>query len=340
MSVVNEHVKLLPIALFIFLAGCVNAIGGDQAGDLYVFKCTLPSQPGKVDFDLLYIPDSIVLDGDEAFEIIDGYLYNTIYLGEDTKPVSVSLKVSPLVGSAILEADGKSAEDEPLEIGVDPPEYYPDTGEILQSEKDFTITLKIPGQIADIGAMNFVISAEYSTESRISIPLCLGYDPASVKVSPDVRNCDPLNIPQACYSSSPIIPSSINVDVKGTSRNARYIVEITLSDEFNGLVEENNRRTVNINSISLIVDSKEFQEGGSVIKCTPSPDSKLYMDRVNKIVCRIYLDELKDQCGGSGCFVDDNSLHVGKGVLLDIKLSYDYRISKVYGPIGLEKLYS
>ena len=140
---------------------------------------------------------------------------------------------------------------------------------------------------------------------------------------------------------------SIGTPWGGTEIRGYYIIRFSLKDVYGGLgsCTENplsNIRKVKVNKISLKIDDLSL-ELGDVFTC-PSikgdgEDKYVYLGRSNEIVCYVYLDKLVNKCKNSNnCYLDENSLKLGKSAMISIELEYDYCRSITLGPAKITTL--
>jgi len=98
-----------------------------------------------------------------------------------------------------------------------------------------------------------------------------------------------------------------------------------------------------VDKIELKVDDLSIEEGGDIFRCYPleKKDGKsyIYLRPSNEIVCYVYLDKLADKCKqNNNCYLDENSLKLGKSAMISIKLEYDYCRSMSLGPAKIVTL--
>jgi len=328
---------MLPLVL---LAGCTNT-QTQPSKPMSAFKCTLPSQPGVISAEVTDFPSEILASSEEETPIIFSVEFENTITGVDDDKIELKYTFIPNIGKKFDNT-----------ISMYLAYYDPTSGQITPYVTFEQIETEIPAGISEIGVYKGLLKWEFKGKTKVYIPICIGLDPKKTKVSPEAMVCDPTDLPEPCYSASPVIVNVESVKAMGFIRESKggikeikghYIIKFSLKDVYGGLgkcYEDllSNIRKVKVNKIELKVDDLSIElDDKDIFKC-PSIKGEgtnryVYLGRSNEIICHIDLNMLMEECKRSGqCYLDVNSLKLGKSAMISIELEYDYCRSITLGP--------
>jgi len=328
-------VLILPLVL---LAGCTNT-QTQPSKPMSAFKCTLPSQPGVINVEVTDFPSEILASSEEATPIIFSVIFENTITGVEYPGDKIDVKYTfiPNIGN-------KFEKTVPVYLAY----YDPTSNQITPYTSFEQIETEIPAGISEIGVYKGLLKWEFKGKTKVYIPICIGFDPKITRVSPEAMVCDPTSLPEPCYSASPVIVNVESVrsmgipgkdieDVRGY-----YVIRFSLEDVYGGLgsCDEDplsNIKKVKVNKIELKIDDLSIGLDEDIFTCQSireeGGNKYVYLGRSNEIVCRIDLNMLIDECNRSGkCYLDINSLKLGKSAMISIELEYDYCKSITLGP--------